>query len=138
MIKRIDKIIQSKTAPESNNVLWDDGKNLKINRNGNWETTIDPVVWKYMCDPLVIKAGESVPEELIGKFNEEEGDRYNLKYPYKNMYVIEYRDNSLINPVNANNIGITIQGYIRGDGNSITYVYDSAWIGDDKKWNMYA
>lgn len=39
MAKEIDKIIQSKTAPKSNNVLWDDGENLKINRNGKWETT---------------------------------------------------------------------------------------------------
>ena len=38
MAKEIDKIIQSKTAPKSNNVLWDDGKNLKINRNGKWES----------------------------------------------------------------------------------------------------
>lgn len=63
MAKRIDKIIQSKTAPKSNNVLWDDGENLKINRNGKWENannaetnnlSIDPVVWKYMCEPYVI------------------------------------------------------------------------------------
>lgn len=36
MAKIIDKIIQSKTAP-NNNVLWDDGENLKIKRRGNWE-----------------------------------------------------------------------------------------------------
>ena len=39
MAKEIDKIIQSKTAPKSNNVLWDDGENLKINRNGKWKPT---------------------------------------------------------------------------------------------------
>jgi hypothetical protein len=39
MAKEIDKIIQSKTAPKNNNVLWDDGENLKINRNGKWEST---------------------------------------------------------------------------------------------------
>lgn len=38
MAKEIDKIIQSKTAPKSNNVLWDDGENLKINRNGKWNS----------------------------------------------------------------------------------------------------
>lgn len=59
MAKEIDKIIQSKTAPKSNNVLWDDGENLKINRNGKWENannalSIDPVVWKYMCNPIDI------------------------------------------------------------------------------------
>lgn len=40
MAKEIDKIIQSKTAPKSNNVLWDDGENLKINRNGKWEGVV--------------------------------------------------------------------------------------------------
>ena len=39
MAKEIDKIIQSKTAPKSNNVLWDNGENLKIYRNGKWENT---------------------------------------------------------------------------------------------------
>ena len=39
MAQEIDKIIKSKTAPKSNNVLWDDGENLKINRNGEWENT---------------------------------------------------------------------------------------------------
>jgi len=50
MAKEIDKIIQSKTAPKSNNVLWDDGENLKINRNGKWEST---------------GSGTSVPQEVL-------------------------------------------------------------------------
>ena len=33
----IDKIVKSKYAPKDKNVLWDDGTNLKINRNGVWE-----------------------------------------------------------------------------------------------------
>ena len=37
MAKTIDKIVQQKTTPKDKNVLWDDGKNLKINRNGKWE-----------------------------------------------------------------------------------------------------
>ena len=41
MAKQIEKIIQSKTAPKSNNVLWDDGENLKINRNGKWESVLN-------------------------------------------------------------------------------------------------
>ena len=32
------KIVKSKTAPVDKNVLWDDGENLKINRNGKWES----------------------------------------------------------------------------------------------------
>lgn len=33
----IDKIVKQKNAPKDKNVLWDDGTNLKINRNGIWE-----------------------------------------------------------------------------------------------------
>lgn len=91
MAKEIDKIIQSKTAPKSNNVLWDDGENLKINRNGKWENanntetnslSIDPVVWKYMCNPHIVEydrttyeCNSAIPEELSdiiyqnGEFN---------------------------------------------------------------------
>lgn len=87
----MNKIIQSKTAPKSNNVLWDDGENLKINRNGKWENVnnaetnnlgIDPVVWKYMCEPHIVEYRSDsgscynpVPKELSdiiyqnGKFN---------------------------------------------------------------------
>lgn len=39
MAKIIDKIVKSKNAPQSTNVLWDDGENLKIYRNGVWENT---------------------------------------------------------------------------------------------------
>ena len=48
MAKEIDKIIQSKTAPKSNNVLWDDGENLKINRNGKWEDTTKSVPTNFL------------------------------------------------------------------------------------------
>lgn len=48
MAKEIDKIIQSKTAPKSNNVLWDDGENLKINRNGKWEDTTKTVPTNFI------------------------------------------------------------------------------------------
>lgn len=80
MAKEIDKIIQSKTAPKSNNVLWDDGENLKINRNGKWENAnnaetnnldIDPIVWKYMCNPHIVECDSAsgicynpIPKEL--------------------------------------------------------------------------
>lgn len=78
MAKEIDKIIQSKTAPKSNNVLWDDGENLKINRNGKWESTgtsvpqekIDSIDFGYYTyasgnivanwGPFTIKEGETI------------------------------------------------------------------------------
>lgn len=36
-MKEIDKIIKSTTPPKSKDVLWDNGKELLINRNGKWE-----------------------------------------------------------------------------------------------------
>lgn len=78
MAKEIDKIIQSKTAPKSNNVLWDDGENLKINRNGKWESTgtsipqekLDSIDFGYYTyasgnivanwGPFTIKEGETI------------------------------------------------------------------------------
>lgn len=36
----IDKIVKSKYAPKDKNVLWDNGINLKINRNGVWENVV--------------------------------------------------------------------------------------------------
>lgn len=36
----IDKIVKQKNAPKDKNVLWDDGTNLKINRNGVWENVV--------------------------------------------------------------------------------------------------
>lgn len=83
MAKEIDKIIQSKTAPKSNNVLWDDGENLKINRNGKWESTgsgtsipqekLDSIDFGYYTyasgnivanwGPFTIKEGETIKVE---------------------------------------------------------------------------
>lgn len=80
MAKEIDKIIQSKTAPKSNNVLWDDGKDLKISRNGKWESTgsgtsipyekLDTIDFGYYTyasgnvvanwGPFTIKEGETI------------------------------------------------------------------------------
>ena len=39
MVNIINKIVKSQTAPAQTNVLWDDGENLKIYRNGIWENT---------------------------------------------------------------------------------------------------
>ena len=39
MAQEIDKIIKSTTPPKSKDVLWDNGKELLINRNGKWEST---------------------------------------------------------------------------------------------------
>lgn len=40
MAKIIEKIVQSKYPPKDTNVLWDDGENLKIRRNGSFENVV--------------------------------------------------------------------------------------------------
>jgi hypothetical protein len=40
MAKIIEKIVQSKYPPKDSNVLWDDGENLKIRRNGSFENVV--------------------------------------------------------------------------------------------------
>lgn len=42
-MKSIDKIIISPTAPKSKKVLWDNGTDLMIYRNGRWEKTVKPM-----------------------------------------------------------------------------------------------
>ena len=44
---------------------------------------IDPVVWKYMCNPLPINDQDTCPNELL----DEQG---NLKYQIKSMYIVHY------------------------------------------------
>lgn len=43
MGKTIDKIVVSSIAPKNTNVLWDDGENLKIFRNGSFENVVSTV-----------------------------------------------------------------------------------------------
>lgn len=50
-----DKIISSPSAPIDTNVLWDDGTNLKIFRNGKWE----PVV-KLMSEETMTRLIETL------------------------------------------------------------------------------
>lgn len=43
MAKIIEKIVQSKYPPKDANVLWDDGENLKIRRNGSFENVVSTI-----------------------------------------------------------------------------------------------
>lgn len=40
---QIDKTIRSKTAPTNKNVMWDNGSDLMVYRNGNWEKAVKPI-----------------------------------------------------------------------------------------------
>lgn len=97
---------------------------------------IDPVVWKYMLNPLVIKEGDKVPEELIGDFAEDEGDRYNLKYPYLNMYLFKYNDTTF-RPSSINDVGIEFDDIYAHDleVEDIRIVRGAVIIDEDKKWH---
>jgi hypothetical protein len=61
-----------KTIPQS---LSSTDKNQALTNLG-----IDPIVWKYICNPLIIEEGMEVPDELYDE------DRDWLKYEYPAMY----------------------------------------------------
>ena len=110
-----------KTTPQQ---LSDDDKNQALTNLG-----IDPVVWKYICNPLIIQNGENVPEELIGEYSDNVGYEggYFLKYPNLAMYKIMITDNRIdtefgdgasviITPSDINECGLGIQDiYISKD-----------------------
>lgn len=123
-----------KTTPQT---LTDTDKNQALANLG-----IDPVVWKYLCTPCIIKYGEKVPEELIGEFNEDVGESggYELKYPYSGMYRIGIKEysteddidyNIIINPGTVNKYCL-IMDYIWTPKNIAA---GSIWINSDKKWD---
>ena len=108
---------------------------------------IDPVVWKYICNPCIIKQGEKVPEELIGEYTEDVGydGGYYLKYPNLAMYKIMITDNGIdtefggdcsvvLTPSSINECCVGIDDiYISKDYG----VYaGSANIDKDKKWEI--
>lgn len=73
MGKIIDKIVSSSAAPESKNVIWDNGKELKINRQGVWQSIGgsggDPLTWETMTEEqrqeVIGSAVEAIREEQI-------------------------------------------------------------------------
>lgn len=72
-----------KTTPQT---LSTNAKNQALTNLG-----IDPVVWKYMCNPLVISVGDTVPEELLGsKYIYGDNTYYKIKYPNRAMYKYKY------------------------------------------------
>lgn len=60
-----------KTTPQT---LSDDDKNQALVNLG-----IDPVVWKYMCNPCIVRENDAVPYDLLD--NEGELDNKYAKYP---------------------------------------------------------
>ena len=96
---------------------------------------IDPVVWKYMLNPHVIKSGDNVPKELIGEFDEESGDRYYLKYPYLNMYLFEH-DDTIFRPNEISDAGFMFEGIYAHNAHieDIRQLWASVIIDEDKKW----
>ena len=58
MAKIIEKIVQSKYPPKDSNVLWDDGENLKISRNGSFENVSDDTDIKNKLTELAEKVGD--------------------------------------------------------------------------------
>lgn len=129
-ISKLDEIFLPdtvlKTTPQ---ILSDTDKNQALTNLG-----IDPVVWKYMCNPCIIKSGVKVPEELIGDFDEEDQQFY-IKYPYKNMYVVEFGGHR-INLTDASVINILAYGCIEENTEKIKFAHVVGWIDKDKEWHL--
>ena len=64
-----------KTTPQT---LTDTDKNQALANLG-----IDPVVWKYLCNPYILKNGETIPDELLSEDN-----KSYFKYTNRGMYLI--------------------------------------------------
>ena len=69
---------------------------------------VDPVVWKYLCNPCVIKNGEQVPEDLLGSQD-------TFKYTDRGMYIV-YDEGSgssyTIEEVTSTEINLCMGGYV--------------------------
>lgn len=66
-----------KTTPQT---LSDTDKNQALANLG-----IDPVVWKYLCNPIVVEIGKKAPVDILTEFKEDE-DMYYLKHYASGMF----------------------------------------------------
>lgn len=73
-----------KTTPQT---LTDSDKNQALANLG-----IDPIVWKYICKPFIVKQGSKFPDELLG-----EGVELDSKYLIPAMYRIFIEDETKVN-----------------------------------------
>lgn len=158
MAKEIDKIIQSKTAPKSNNVLWDDGENLKINRNGKWESTgtsvpqekIDSIDFGYYTyasgnivanwGPFTIKEGETIKVDTNTWVTPTHVKFYKNSTGYieeGDIWPLEDRDGALgiLDIIRIKLQGTILEIYNKGEGGTVTIqflCYEKQHINSDK------
>lgn len=66
-----------KTTPQ---ILFKSEKEQALTNLG-----IDPIVWKYLCNPLIIRFGNGVPLELL---KDDDSLNYLKYYQYRGMYVV--------------------------------------------------
>lgn len=91
-----------KTTPQT---LTDTDKNQALANLG-----IDPVVWKYICNPLNVEDADNIPDELHSIIYSEDNNAFNGII--KNVLTL---DNEFI-------------GYISNDNEVITAVYKNTWV----------
>lgn len=97
-----------KTTPQS---LSSTDKNQALTNLG-----IDPIVWKYLCNPHIIKVGNSIPDELLNEFGA-------LKYYlHKSMYLAYNEATETLQPIE----GMTSSEVYLPNG-KFFYVGDKVW-----------
>lgn len=126
MAKIIEKIVQSKYPPKDSNVLWDDGENLKINRNGKWESAYaeGPAGGAYDDTEIKNKLTElegKTASRAFGLFSNE-----TLNYIIKEMALTEDVDYSAIKSVSI------LKAYSNG-----SYFFNSIYLHTDKTIVVY-
>ena len=87
--------------------------------------SIDPVVWKYLCNPCIIKKGEKIPDDLLNENN-------SLKYDmHPNMYRVWTNNYGYLSIGGPNNI-------IDGHGNGMLEECapgTDMWFSTDGYWD---
>ena len=119
-----------KTTPQT---LTDTDKNQALANLG-----IDPIVWKYICNPFILQTGRELPDELLTE------DRQDFKYKIDGMYRwvkgftsgsehnFNYAENG-----DLNGAGIVIN--MGGGGNELIddNINDTNYYYGDAEWDDY-
>ena len=113
------KVVDLNESSLNNNVittfkqeLTEENKNQALANLG-----IDPVVWKYMCNPINVASEDTIPNELKIHIGD---DVHRLKYPIAAMYTF----NGIL-PIDINDSKLTFK--LADDSEQIVYVSEGFW-----------
>ena len=93
---------------------------------------LDPIVWKYICNPIIISDGEKAPEDILtGEFDDTGYDQDFSYYKLKNFVCTamfkytDYDDMHIYNTFDANTIGVAAN------------IDSTFYVDSQKRWHRY-